>query len=45
MRKHSDINFNYTYRFHLVLLEFYFEKNVIYPEVQAARITEFHTEN
>ena len=39
MRKLSGTNFNYTYRLHLVLvIRNYFDKNLIYPKVQAARI-------
>ena len=35
----SGINFNYTYRLHFVLVSrTYFDKNLIYPEIQAARI-------
>ena len=37
LRKLSDIN--YTYRLYLVLvIRIYFDKNLIYPETQAARI-------
>ena len=37
--KFSSINFNYTYRLHFVLVSrTYFDKNLIYPEIQAARI-------
>ena len=39
MRKISGVNFNYTYRLHLALdIRNYFDKNFIYPEVQAARL-------
>ena len=39
MRRLSGINFNYTYRLHFVLVSrTYFDKNLIYPEIQAARI-------
>ena len=39
MRKLSSINFNYTYRLQLVIvIRNYFDKNLIYPEVQGARI-------
>ena len=36
MKKFSGINFNYTYKLHLVLvIRMYFDKNLIYLEVQA----------
>ena len=39
MRTLSGINFNYTYMFRLVLvIRTYFDKNLIYQEIQAARI-------
>ena len=39
MRTLSGINFNYTYMFCLVLvIRTYFDKNLIYQEIQAARI-------
>ena len=39
VRKLSGVNFNYTYRLHLVLvIRISFDKNLIYPETQAARI-------
>ena len=35
----TGINFNCTYRLHLVLvIRTYFDKNLIYPEIQATRI-------
>ena len=37
--KLSGENFNYTYRLHLVLvIRIYFDKNLIYLEMQAGRI-------
>ena len=39
MRKLSGVNFNYTYRLHLVLvIRIYYDKNLIYPEIQASRM-------
>ena len=39
MRKVIGITFSYTYKFHPVLvIKTYFEKSLIYPEVQASRI-------
>ena len=39
VRKLSAVNFNYTYRLHLVLvIRISLDKNLIYPEIQAARI-------
>ena len=39
MRKLSGVNFSYTYRLHLVLaIRISFDKNLIYPEIQAVRI-------
>ena len=39
VRKLSGVNFNYTYRLHLVLvIRIYVDKNLICPEIQAARI-------
>ena len=39
MRKVIGIKFSYTYKFHPVLvIRTYFEKSLIYPEVQASRI-------
>ena len=39
MRKVIGITFSYTYKFHPVLvIRTYFEKSLIYPEVQASRI-------
>ena len=39
MRKVIGIKFSYTYKFHPVLvIRTYFEKILIYPEVQASRI-------
>ena len=36
VRKLGDINFNYTYKLHPVLvIRIYFYKNLIYPEIQA----------
>ena len=36
MRNFSGINFNYTYKFHLIsVIRNYFDKNLIYSEVQA----------
>ena len=38
VRKLGGINFNHTYRLHLVLvIRIYFDKNLIYPEIQATR--------
>ena len=39
MRRFSGINFNYTYILQLVVvIRIYFDKALIYPEVQAPRI-------
>ena len=39
VRKLSGVNFNYTYRLYLVpVIRISFDKNLIYPEIQAARI-------
>ena len=39
IRNFNGINFNYTYILHLALaIRIYFDKNLIYPKVQTAKI-------